>query len=76
MKVNIEYFKKDQKGNQIYHDKKPVTAVTTATLPLRIGYGSYNEPRKFLNAYNEFGRAIDADDVRNISACGELNIMD
>ncbi len=46
MKVKLTYFEKDIKDNTVYKDGKPVTGTSTASLPLRMGFGSYNEPRK------------------------------
>ena len=69
MNVLIEHFKKANNGRDtVYFQGKPVTQVTTVTLPLKFGYGSYNEPRKLLN------HDIDVDDIIGIVAEGELNM--
>jgi len=67
MNVLITHFKKDGK-NTVYFEGKSVHQVTTVKLPIKFGYGSYNEPRKILN------HDIDVDDIIEIVAEGELNL--
>lgn len=59
--VVITHFKK-QDGETVYQNGKPITMETKAVLPLRFGFGSYNEPMKVLN----YG--IDVQDIVLISA--------
>ena len=68
MKVLITHFKKDDKGNTLYYDNRPLSQVTAVKLPLKFGYGSYNEPKKLLNT------GIDVSDIISIESEGELNL--
>jgi len=69
MIVLIEHYKKADNGiDTVYFEGKPVTQVTLAKMPLKFGYGSYNEPRKLLNC------GIDLDDIIKITPEGELNM--
>jgi len=69
MNVIITHYKKADNGiDTVYYQGKPVTQVTTTKLPLRFGYGSYNEPRKVLPI------GIDVDDIISIVAEGELDV--
>ena len=69
MKVLIEHYKKaDNNIDTVYLNGKPVIQVTETTLPLKFGYGSYNEPRKVLD------KGINVDDIISITAVGELNM--
>ncbi len=69
MKVLIEHYKKAPNGRDImFFEGKPVVEVSVVMLPLRFGYGSYNEPKKVLNAN------IDVEDIVKITAEGELNM--
>ena len=69
MNVLIEHFKKASNGRDTeYFEGKPVTMVTKVKMPLKFGYGSYNEPKKLL------GHDIDVDDIKGITAEGELNM--
>jgi ethanolamine utilization protein EutQ (cupin superfamily) len=71
MNVIITHYKKADNGiDTVYHNGKPVQQVTTAKLPLKFGYGSYNEPKKILS------HGINVDDVISIVAEGELNMSD
>lgn len=71
MKVLIEHYKKADNGRDtVYFNGKPVTEVTSVKLPLRFGYGSYNEPKKLLNT------AINVEDIIKITPEGELNMSD
>lgn len=70
MNVIITHFKVDERGNHVYHEDKPVTIVTRVKLPLKFGYGSYNEPKKVINT------GINVEDVVSIHAEGELNMTD
>lgn len=71
MKVIVTHFAKESNGRDTkYFNGKPVHQVSTLTLPIRFGYGSYNEPRKILDY------PIDVDDIISIVAEGELNISD
>ena len=50
MKIIITHYKKADNGiDTLYQDGKPITEKTKANLPLRFGYGSYNEPMKILS---------------------------
>jgi hypothetical protein len=68
MRVLIEHYKKNNQDT-LYYNGKPVVQITEAKLPLRFGYGSFNEPRKLLD-YN-----IDIEDIIKITE-GELNLSD
>ena len=69
MNVLIEHYKKKDNGiDTVYYEGKPLTIITLVKLPLRFGYGSYNEPKKLLD-YN-----IDVEDILKIVAEGELNM--
>lgn len=69
MNVIIEHFKKASNGiDTVYYNNKPVVIVTTVKLPLRFGFGSYNEPKKILDV------GINVEDVIKITAEGELNM--
>jgi hypothetical protein len=71
MNVIITHYKKKDNGvDTFYYEGKPVTQVTTAKLPLKFGYGSYNEPKKV------FGTGINIEDIISIAAEGELNMSD
>jgi hypothetical protein len=71
MKVLITHYVKADNGRDTkYHEGKPVQKVTTVKLPIKFGYGSYNEPRKILDT------DIDVDDIISIVAEGELNMSD
>lgn len=71
MNVLIEHYKKASNGiDTVYYNKKPVTIVTTVELPLKFGYGSYNEPKKILSTN------INVEDIVKITAEGELNMSD
>jgi len=71
MEVLIEHYKKASNGRDTeYFNGKPVTQVTTCKLPLKFGYGSFNEPKKLLNT------GIDVDDIIKITPIGELNMSD
>ncbi len=71
MNVIITHYKKANNGRDIvYFEGKPLTQVSTVKLPLKFGYGSYNEPRKILN-YD-----INVDDIISIIAEGTLNMSD
>ncbi len=71
MKVIITHFAKADNGRDTkYYQGKPVTQVTTADLPIKFGYGSYNEPRKILNM------DINVDDIISIIPEGTLNMSD
>lgn len=63
MQVTITHFiKLNSKGDIKYENSKPVTTTTQVELPIKFGYGSYNEPRKLLN------HDIDVDHIISISA--------
>jgi hypothetical protein len=71
MNVLIEHYKKKDNGRDtLYHDGKPVVQVTLVKLPIKFGYGSYNEPRKILD------QDIDVEDIIKITPEGELNMSD
>jgi hypothetical protein len=71
MNVLIEHYaKKDNGRDTLYFEGKPVTQVTLVKLPLRFGYGSYNEPKKVLDC------GIDVEDIIKITPEGELNMSD
>lgn len=71
MNVLIEHYKKHENGRDtFYYQGKPVIMVTTAKLPLRFGYGSFNEPKKLLD-YN-----IDVEDIVKIVQEGCLGLSD
>lgn len=61
MLVKITHFvKKDNGRDTEYLDGKPVSKVTEVKLPIKFGYGSFNEPKKLLD------KGIDVDDVISI----------
>jgi len=69
MNVLVEHYKKAENGRDtFYYNGKPVVQVTLVKLPIRFGYGSYNEPRKMLD------HNIDVDDIIKITPEGELNM--
>jgi len=69
MNVLIEHYaKKDNGIDTLYFEGKPLIRVTLVKLPLRFGYGSYNEPRKVL------GYGIDVEDIIKITPEGQLNM--
>jgi hypothetical protein len=71
MNVLIEHYaKKDNGRDTLYFEGKPVTQVTLVKLPLKFGYGSYNEPKKLLST------DIDVEDIIKITPEGELNMSD
>lgn len=71
MNVLIEHYAKADNGRDtVYFNGKPVVQVTKVKLPLKFGYGSYNEPKKLLNT------GIDVDDIIKITPEGELNMSD
>ena len=71
MNVLIEHYKKASNGRDTeYYQGKPLTQVTTVKLPLKFGYGSFNEPRKLLNV----SVSIDVEDIIGIVAEGELKL--
>jgi hypothetical protein len=71
MNVLIEHYKKATNGRDTeYFNGKPVTQVTLVKLPLKFGYGSYNEPKKLLDT------GIDVEDIIKITPEGELNMSD
>ena len=71
MNVLIEHYKKAANGRDTeYFNGKPVVQVTTVKLPLKFGYGSYNEPKQLLNT------GIDVEDFIKITPEGELNMSD
>lgn len=49
MHILISHIKKDDKGNTICLDNKPVISITKVQLPIKFGYGSYNQPKKIIN---------------------------
>lgn len=61
MLAEVKHFKKDDKGNTVYEDKKPVIETTRLSFPLEFGYGSYNEPKKIRNI------SINIDDIVSIN---------
>ena len=63
MKVYIKHYVKKANGRDTEYDenRRPVTKWTEVQLPLRFGYGSYNEPKKVLD------KGIDVADVIEIS---------
>jgi hypothetical protein len=71
MNVLIEHYKKKDNGRDtLYFEGKPVIQVTLVKLPLKFGYGSYNEPKKLLST------DIDVEDIVKITPEGELNMSD
>jgi hypothetical protein len=71
MNVLIEHYaKKDNGRDTLYFEGKPVIQVTLVKLPLKFGYGSYNEPKKLLST------DIDVEDIIKITPEGELNMSD
>ena len=71
MNVLIEHYKKKDNGRDtVYFNDKPVTQVTLVKLPIKFGYGSYNEPKKLLDT------GIDVEDIIKITPEGELNMSD
>lgn len=71
MKVLITHYAKADNGRDTrYYQGKPLHQVTTVKLPIKFGYGSYNEPRKILDT------DINVDDIISIVAEGELNRSD
>jgi hypothetical protein len=71
MKVLIEHYKKASNSRDTeYFNGKPVTQITSVKLPIKFGYGSYNEPRKVLD------HEINVDDIIKITPEGELNMSD
>lgn len=74
MKVIVTHYAKASNGiSTQYFNDKPVSQVTTVSLPLKFKFGSYNEPRK---VFNDKGFCINADDIISIVAEGELNMSD
>ncbi len=70
MDILIEHYKKSLNGRDTeYHEGKPVVMVTQTKLPLRFGYGSYNEPKLVFNT-----GGIQVEDIIKITAVGELNM--
>lgn len=66
MKVKLVYFQKHANGRDtIYENGIPKHGSHITTLPLRFGYGSYNEPRKI------HGEGVDADDLLSIQELTE-----
>lgn len=62
MNILIEHYKKADNGiDTVYLNNKAVVMVTTVKLPLKFGYGSYNEPKKLL------GTDINVDDIIKIT---------
>ncbi len=70
MNVLITHFKKKDDGNTFYYNGKAVHQVTTVKLPIKFGFGSYNEPMKVMN-YD-----INVEDIVSIVAEGELTMSD
>ena len=69
MYILIEHYKKaDNERDTVYYEGKPVTMVTKAKLPLKFGYGSYNEPKVILD------HGIQVEDIIRLTAEGELNM--
>lgn len=69
MNVLITYFKKKDNGRDtVYHNGKPVSETALIKLPLKFGYGSYNEPKVILN------KGIQVEDIISIEAEGEMSI--
>jgi hypothetical protein len=58
--IITHYVKKANGRDTEYVDGKPVTKETKLELPIKFGYGSYNEPKKLQD------RGIDVDDVISI----------
>jgi hypothetical protein len=73
MFILIEHYKKADNGiDTVYYQGKPVTQVTKVKLPLRFGFGSYNEPMKVLDC----PISINVEDIKAIVAEGELNMSE
>jgi hypothetical protein len=71
MNILIEHYKKADNGiDTVYYEGKPVVQVTLVKLPIKFGYGSYNEPKKIL------GHNIDVEDIIKLVAEGELNMSE
>lgn len=71
MNILIEHYKKADNGiDTVYYEGKPLTVITLVKLPLKFGYGSYNEPKKVLG-YN-----IDVEDIIKLIPEGELNMSE
>jgi hypothetical protein len=71
MNVLIEHYKKAANGRDTeYFNGRPLTQITLVKLPIKFGFGSYNEPRKVLDY------AIDVEDIIKITPEGELNMSD
>lgn len=69
MNVVIEHYKKKLNSRDTeYHEGKPVVIETQTKLPLRFGYGSYNEPKLEMNT------GIEVMDIIKITAVGESNM--
>jgi hypothetical protein len=69
MNILIEHYKKTDNGRgTVYYEGKPVTQVTLVKLPLKFGYGSYNEPKVILD------HGIQVEDIIRLTAEGELNM--
>lgn len=69
MNVLITFYKKKENGRDtMYFNGKPVTETKLFKLPLKFGYGSYNEPKVILN------QGIQVEDIISIEAEGEMSI--
>ena len=64
MKAIVMHFAQDAKGDTIYENDKPKVISTLTEFPLRLRYGSYNEPKKLF--VGEGYTICDVDDIVSI----------
>lgn len=69
MNVIITHYKKADNGRDtVYFEGKPVRIITTVKLPIKFGYGSYNQPMKIKDM------DINVEDIISIEAEGEMQL--